>query len=67
MLILYLQPLDRLAPSMQPLAWLAALMLEWLADILCRYFDIGFVRVFSAVRISIHPFIVEGIVSLLYR
>ena len=46
---------------------LADLLLGWLAAILYRSFDIGLVRVFSAVRISIHPFIVEGLVSLLYR
>ena len=67
MLILFLKPLARLAPSLQPLALMAALLLGWLADILYRSFDIGFVRVFSAVRISIHPFIVEGLVSLFYR
>ena len=53
MLILSLQPLDWMAPSLQPLACLAALLLGWLAAILYRSFDIGFVRVFSAVRISI--------------
>ena len=67
MLILSLQPLDRLARSLQPLARLADLMLGCLAAILYRYFDIGLVRVFSAVIISIHPFIVEGLVYLLYR
>ena len=39
--------------SLQPLAWLGALLLGWLAASLYRYFDIGFVRVFSSVRISI--------------
>ena len=38
---------------MQPLARLADLLLGWLAAILYRSFDIGLVRVFSAVRISI--------------
>ena len=67
MLILSLQLLARLARSLKPLARLADLLLVWLAAIFYRYFDIGLVRVFSAVRISIHPFIVKGIVSLLYR
>ena len=67
MLIFSLQPLAQLAPSLQPLAWMDALLLGWLAVILYRSFDIGFVRVFSAVRISIHPFIVKGLVSLLCR
>ena len=48
-----LQPLDRLDCSLQPLARLADLLLGWLAAILYRSFDIGLVRVFSAVRISI--------------
>ena len=39
--------------SLQPLAWLAALLLGWLDAIVYRSFDIGIVRVFSAVRISI--------------
>ena len=34
---------------------LADLLLGWLAAILYRSFDIGLVRVFSAVLISIHP------------
>ena len=67
MLILSLQPLGSLARSLQPLARLADLLLGRMAAILYRSFDIGLVRVFSAVRISIHPFIVEGLVSLLYR
>ena len=53
MLIMSLQLLAWLAPSLQPLAWLAALLLGWLAASLYQSFDIGFVRVFSAVRISI--------------
>ena len=67
MLILSLQPLGRLARSLQPLARLADLLLGQMAAILYRSFDIGLVRVFSAVSISIHPFIVKGLVSLLYR
>ena len=53
--------------SLQPLARLDDLLLGWMAAILYRSFDIGLVRVFSAVRISIHPFIVKGLVYLLYR
>ena len=53
MLTLSLSTLDWLAPSLQPLAWLADLLLVWLAASFYRSFDIGFVRVFSAVRISI--------------
>ena len=51
MLILSLQPLARLARSLQPLVRLADLLLSWLDAILHRSFDIGLVRVFSAVRI----------------
>ena len=53
MLILSLQSLAWLAASLQSLAWLAALLLGWMATILCRSFGIGFVRIFSAARISI--------------
>ena len=53
MLILSLQPLDRLARSLQPLARLADLLLGWLAAILYRSFETGLVHVFSAVKISI--------------
>ena len=67
MLILSLQPLARLARSLQPVVRLSDLLLGWLAAILYRSFDIRLERVFSAVRISIHPFIIEGLVSLLYR
>ena len=66
MLILSLQLLDRMARYLQPLVRLADLLLGWLAAILYRSFNIGLVLVFSAVRISIHPFIVEALVSLLY-
>ena len=53
MLILSLQPSDRLDPSMQSLDWLADLLMGWLDAILYWSFDIGFGRVFSAVSISI--------------
>ena len=53
MLILSLQLLARLARSVQPLARLADLLLGWLAAILYRSFNIGLVRIFSAVTISI--------------
>ena len=53
MLILSLQPLARLSRSLQPLERLADFLLGWLDDILYRSFDIGLVRAFSAVRISI--------------
>ena len=56
MLIMSLQPLARLAPYMQLLAWMDALLLGWLDDILYRSFNIGLVRVFSSVRISIVEF-----------
>ena len=56
MSILSLQPLAWLAHSLQPLVSLADLLLGWLAAILFWYFDIGLVRVFSAIRISILVF-----------
>ena len=51
--ILSLKPLAWLPASLQTLYWMAALLLGWLAAILYWSFDIGFVRVFNTVRISI--------------